>query len=136
LEELNKLTPVLEDLAEIAQFLYKEPIHQFVKRLRNIILHMKFIDADWQIRRRGPDRETSFNFSRTKLLKAKGTKNYQEVKSYIGSLDESINVQTIFGEYSKKINSIWDRAKRGIRDDKLADYRACYEYLTRHKVRA
>ena len=108
------------------------PQQSFIKQLRNNLVHVGFIEADWLVRyhfgtedKRATPKESAFQFSRAELLAGEFT---GDARAYVEKMGEKIDVEVLFEDYGKRVEEFYawlEQRIEGHLPQELADYRSC-----------
>ncbi len=132
------LVPEKEFLIQLGRSFDREQ-HQFVIKLRNVLTHEMFVEANWRITYHfGSDarKVSSFEFSSEQLIAAGDFNN--EAKSYMARCGEKINVSTLFAEYSARVMAFYKWLGERIESQlpvEVMDYRRCVSAHKAHMAR-
>ncbi len=113
--------------------------HEFVIALRNVLTHEMFVEADWKITYHfGTDAKkvTTFEFSSEQLTAAANFN--EEAKSYMRRCGRTINVDTLFAEYTARVMAFYKWLRERIESQlpaEVMDYRRCVVAHKAHMAR-
>jgi hypothetical protein len=139
---VRQLVPEAEYKARCSS-VFDVPQQSFIKQLRNNLVHVGFIEADWLVRyhfgtedKRATPKESAFQFSRAELLAGEFT---GEARAYVEKMGEKIDVEVLFEDYGKRVEEFYAWLEQRIEwhlPQELADYRRCADEYQRTSGRA
>ena len=128
---VRRLVPEAEYKAQCAS-VFDLPQQSFIKQLRNNLVHVGFIEADWLVTyhfaredKRATPKESAFQFSRAELLAGEFT---GDARTYVEKMGEKIDVEVLFEDYGKRVEEFYawlEQQIEGHLPQELADYRRC-----------
>ncbi len=127
---VRSLVPEAEYKAQVAS-VFDLPQQSFIQQLRNNLVHVGFIEADWLVRYhfgtedKRATKESAFQFSRTELLAGDFT---GDARVYVESMGEKIDVGALFQDYGERVEEFHAWLEQQIErhlPQELADYRRC-----------
>ena len=139
---VRRLVPEAEYKAQCAS-VFDLSQQAFIKELRNNLVHVGFIEADWLVRyhfgiedKRATPKESAFQFSRAELLAGEFTGS---ARAYIEKMGEKIDVEVLFEDYRERVDKFcaWlEQRIEGHLPQEVADYRRCADEHQRTSRRA
>lgn len=140
-QRVRLLVPEAEYKAQCAS-LFDVPQQSFIKQLRNNLVHVGFIEADWLVRyhfavedKPPTPNQSAFQFSRAQLVAEEFT---GDARAYIAKAGEKIDVEGLFENYRERVDKFYAWLQHRIEASvpaELADYRRCADEHKRATAR-
>jgi hypothetical protein len=131
---LMKLFQIKGYQEELEKIFKDNPLHNFVKGLRNILQHVRVIEASWQMIYNDKGREFSVKLNKRQILLHPDQLN-AKAKEYLSGIDGDINLRFVFFEYAKHIDEMFNWIFTNITDKNYHDYCHCKVYIERSRAK-
>ena len=104
--------------------------HAFIKKLRNNLNHVTFLESDWAVKNVGQEQTSHFEFRAAKLLRD-GEFN-KKARDYIENQGKTIDIRNLFTSYHNCIDTFYGWLIPKIEQQlpmKVQDYRKCIKEM-------
>jgi len=121
---------------EIRANIFDSNHHEFIKKLRNNLNHIKFLEPNWAIKNAGQGQTSHFEFNTAKLLRD-GDFN-KEAREFIKKQKNSIDVRTLFETYYDSVDAFYAWLMPKIENQlptEVQDYRRCKKAMRANAAR-
>lgn len=127
----------IPDLNKMRQQCFDSKQHEFIKKLRNNLNHITFLESDWTLKYMvGQEKTSHFEFRTAKLLRD-GDFN-EEAREYIKNQEETIDIRNLFTSYHNCIDTFYGWLMPKIENQlplEVQDYRRCTRGMQANSTR-
>jgi hypothetical protein len=126
----------ISDFNKMRKQCFDSKQHEFIKKLRNNLNHVTFLESDWTIKNVGQEQTSHFEFKTARLLRD-GDFN-EEARDYIENQGETIDIRNLFISYDNCIDAFYGWLIPKIESQlplEVQDYRRCIKEMKANSAR-